>query len=49
VARLEKGVFDYPRKTNTLELSRRLGISLSTLSEITRRGMRRLVEDHFET
>ena len=46
---LKNGFFDYPRKTNTLELSRRLGISLSTLSEITRRGMRRLVEDHFET
>lgn len=46
---LKMGFFDYPRKTNTLELSRRLGISLSTLSEITRRAMRRLVEEHFET
>lgn len=46
---LKMGFFHYPRKINTLELSRRLGISLSTLSEIRRRGIRRLVEDHFET
>lgn len=45
---LRMGFFEYPRKVNTQELSRRLGISMSTLSEITRRGMRRLLEDHFE-
>jgi len=43
------GFFDYPRKINTTELSHRLGMEASTFSEITRRGMRRLLEHHFET
>ena len=46
---LKMGFFEFPRKITMLELSRRLGVGLSTLSVITRRGMRRLVEDHFET
>jgi predicted DNA binding protein len=46
---LKMGFFEFPRKINMLELSRRLGVALSTLSEITRRGIRRLLEDHFET
>lgn len=46
---LKMGFFQFPRKITMLELSRRLGIGLSTLSEITRRGIRRLLEDHFET
>lgn len=46
---LRMGLFDYPRKTNALELSRKLEIQPSTLSEITRRGVRRLLESHFET
>lgn len=46
---LKMGFFEYPRKTTMLELSRRLGVGLSTLSEITRRGIRRLLENHFET
>jgi len=45
---LKMGFFEFPRKITMLELSRRLGIALSTLSEITRRGTRRLLEDHFE-
>ena len=45
---LKVGFFDYPRKVDTLELSRRLGISPSTFSEIARRGVRRLLERHFE-
>ncbi len=45
---LKMGFFEFPRKITMLELSRRLGIGLSTLSEITRRGIRRLLEDHFE-
>lgn len=43
------GFFAYPRKINTSELSRRLKIKPSTLSEISRRGIRRLLEHHFET
>jgi len=46
---LKVGFFDYPRKVDTVELSRRLGISPSTLSEITRRGIRRLLEHYYET
>ena len=45
---LKGGFFDYPRKIGTRELSAKLGISPSTLSEIIRRGMRRLLEHHFE-
>ena len=46
---LKMGFFEFPRKITMLELSRRLGVALSTLSEITRRGIRRLLERHFET
>ena len=45
---LKLGFFDYPRKINSIELSRRLGIAPSTLSEMTRRGMRKLLESYFE-
>ena len=44
---LKGGFFDYPRKIDTLELAEKLGIRPSTLSEIIRRGMRRLLEHHF--
>jgi hypothetical protein len=46
---LRMGYFEYPRKVHTSELSRRLGIGSSTLSETIRRGTRRLLEDHFES
>jgi predicted DNA binding protein len=46
---LRMGFFEYPRKINTIELSQKLGIAPSTLSEIKRRGIRRLLEHHFET
>jgi predicted DNA binding protein len=46
---LQSGFFEFPRKINTIELSGRLGIALSTLSEILRRGTRRLLEHHFQT
>lgn len=42
------GFFEYPRKINMVKLATKLGISPSTLSEIIRRGMRRLLEHHFE-
>jgi predicted DNA binding protein len=45
---LKGGFFEYPRKMDTVELSTKLGISPSTLSEITRRGMRRLLEHYFK-
>lgn len=43
------GFFDYPRKINTIKLAKRLGISPSTLSEIIRRGLRRMLRSYFET
>lgn len=46
---LRAGFFEYPRRVDTTELSRMLGISSSTLSEIIRRGLRRLLEHYFET
>ena len=46
---LKGGFFDYPRKIDTAELAAKLGISPSTLSEITRRGMRRLLEHYFKS
>jgi hypothetical protein len=46
---LKMGYFDYPRKVHTSDLSRRLGVGSSTLSETIRRGTRRLLEDHFES
>ncbi len=46
---LKMGFFEYPRKVDTVELSRTLGISSSTLSETIRRGLRRLLEYYFES
>ena len=46
---LQMGFFEFPRKINSIELSGRLGIATSTLSEILRRGTRRLLEHHFQT
>jgi predicted DNA binding protein len=43
-----RGFFNYPRTINPDELARRLKISPSTLSEILRRGLRRLVEEYFK-
>ncbi|MEM3004354.1 MAG: helix-turn-helix domain-containing protein, partial [Candidatus Bathyarchaeia archaeon] len=45
---LQTGYFDYPRRVDSKVLSRRLGISPSTLTEIIRRGTRRLLEDFFK-
>lgn len=45
---LKMGFFNYPRNLTMQELSLRLGVGLSTLSETMRRGIRRLLEDHFE-
>jgi len=45
---LKGGFFDYPRKIGVAELSRKLGVKPSTLSETLRRGTRRLLEHHFK-
>ncbi|UCH32024.1 MAG: helix-turn-helix domain-containing protein [Candidatus Bathyarchaeota archaeon] len=46
---LKMGFFDYPRKLTMQQLSKRLGMGLSSLSEILRRGTRRLLEDFFKS
>lgn len=45
---LKGGFFEYPRKIDTVELAKKLSISPSTLSEIIRRGTRRLLESYFK-
>ncbi|MEM2929446.1 MAG: helix-turn-helix domain-containing protein [Thermoproteota archaeon] len=46
---LKMGYFDYPRKIGSRELARTLGIVSSTFSEITRTGIRKLLEQYFES
>ncbi len=45
---LKSGFFDFPRKVGMTELASKLGISPATLSEIIRRGTRRLLEHYFK-
>lgn len=45
---LRGGFFEFPRKISMSELSDKLKIKPSTLSEIIRRGTRRVLEHHFE-
>ena len=45
---LKSGFFDYPRQVGMAELAAKLGISSATLSEILRRGTRRLLEHYFK-
>jgi len=45
---LSAGFFEFPKRIDTTKLSRKLGISPATLSEITRRGIRRLLEHYFK-
>ena len=45
---LKGGFFEYPRKVGIRELASKLNIKPSTLSEIIRRGTRRLLEHYFE-
>ncbi|MEM3078779.1 MAG: helix-turn-helix domain-containing protein, partial [Thermoproteota archaeon] len=46
---LKMGYFDTPRKIGTRELAKTLGIVPSTFSEITRSGIRKLLEKYFES
>jgi len=45
---LKSGFFDYPRQIDMAELASKLGIASATLSEILRRGTRRLLEHYFK-
>ncbi len=44
---LEKGYFDYPKKIDISDLANLLGISKPTLSEILRRGQKKILAEHF--
>ncbi|MGA2387064.1 MAG: helix-turn-helix domain-containing protein [Candidatus Bathyarchaeia archaeon] len=45
---LKSGFFDYPRQVGMAELAAKLGISPATLSEVIRRGTRRLLQHYFK-
>ena len=45
---LKSGFFNYPRQIGIAELAAKLGISPATLSEIIRRGTRRLLEHYYK-
>ncbi|MDT7865699.1 MAG: helix-turn-helix domain-containing protein [Desulfurococcales archaeon] len=42
----ENGFFDFPKRVNLEALSKMLGVKPSTLDEILRRGLRKLVEEY---
>ena len=44
---LELGYFDYPKRIDLKGLSERLGISYTTISEILRRGERKIIGEFF--
>ncbi|HDY74372.1 MAG TPA: bacterio-opsin activator, partial [Euryarchaeota archaeon] len=44
---LEKGYFDYPKRTSIRELAKLFGISISTLSEILRSGQKKVMASYF--
>ena len=44
----ERGYFDYPKRISLRELARMFDVSPSTLSEILRKGQRKIVMDYFK-
>jgi predicted DNA binding protein len=46
---LASGFFDFPRKIGSMELARKLGISVSTLSEIMRATQRRIFSEYLQS
>jgi predicted DNA binding protein len=45
---LEKGYFEFPKKITLRQLARTLGISPATMTEILRRGQKRILQEHFK-
>jgi predicted DNA binding protein len=43
---LDRGFFDHPKKVGLRELARTFNISASTLSEVLRKGLKKIVEQH---
>jgi predicted DNA binding protein len=45
---LEKGYFEFPKKITLRQLAKVLDVSPATLTEILRRGQKRVLEEHFK-
>lgn len=45
---LEKGYFDYPKRTSIRALANLFGVSISTLSEVLRAGQKKIMHAYFE-
>jgi predicted DNA binding protein len=45
---LEKGYFEFPKKITLRQLAKALDISPATLTEILRRGQKRVLQEHFK-
>ncbi|OPX58128.1 MAG: HTH DNA binding domain protein [Methanomassiliicoccales archaeon PtaB.Bin134] len=48
-AALEKGYYDYPRRTSLQEMARSFGVTASTMGEILQRGERNIIREYFRT
>jgi len=48
-AALEKGYYDYPRRTNLQEMAKSFGVTASTMGEILQRGERNIIREYFRT
>ena len=46
---LASGFFDFPRKMGSIELAKKLGISVSTLSEVLRATQRRIFSEYLKS
>ena len=44
----ERGYYDFPKRIGVKELADMFDISTATLSEILRRGQRKIIESYFE-
>jgi predicted DNA binding protein len=48
-AALEKGYYDYPRRTGLQEMAITFGVTASTMGEILQRGERNIIREYFRT
>jgi predicted DNA binding protein len=45
----KRGYYDYPKRISIRELARIFSVSTATVSEILRRGQRKIIKEHFES
>jgi predicted DNA binding protein len=45
---LDKGYFDYPKRTSLRSLAKLFGVSISTLSEVLRAGQKKIMQEYFK-